>query len=1235
MVQANRDQDCLEQFRACHIVGLVGTNRTHDFCIQQTRLGPFTRLQWSKGEPSTGLELWVHRRYISPKHFRGHWSGEGELQGRVGAARFKTPQLDLLCIVAYMPPNGTKQSVSEKICRWMCEVVSAQGHRCVPLVFLDGNAHLGLDKVPGAQHLYTPSQSPSIGRANAAPENQNGTLLRKFADRHFLCFSNTFFPCSPTFYANHGGYTSRTDYIMLPQSLLSQVKTCEVWNRAGDALQIIDCPARRDHRPVVITVHVRLQYNSARAQRVQWDHDKLSRCLHGHGDSEFVLAVEGALAGAHWRQLAEAEGPDGVHHALHEAIHAQALQFFTKPTTQAQHRAADPALATATSARRDARLQLRAMQQQSPDDPLVHQAVQQCQTATAEVRRIKRARWRAHQAALVREITEAWRRRDFATAWKVSRLLGGARFGPKKRCMVAPAPVFAKQDWLELLCLPGPQGGVAATPPQPAPSRSAPLQREHFTAGTASAYRTRKALQYTKLRRTPPPWSFPAAVWRILLERRVPKRVQRLGLGATHQPTPAPNVHQAFTVLHASMQATGSTPQSWHRTGAFTTPKHNGKQGLPGQRLLHTLESLGKAYFAQLWKRMPRTYTRHYATGYLPHRRREQAILQQSVVRHRLQKAKISHATAFYDLANAFASASHTHTLAPYVLQSQLPPAEQRHLLQRLEHAQMVVQCSDGELQQQIGSGSLPGDSIAGPWFLAGYHHKLDRYLHNTSNLAITAARPPQFEDFPQHASPAALDVSFTSYADDVARTFCTTTALQLHNLAQHSSDQLSQALAPDFAQNTGKQEVLPYFGGNKANTHLRNVFTIPDIVPGKIRRHARYLGPYLAFDGKLHDERARRVQAAKTAYYTLRGFWSRCRELRWRQAIFRSMVVGAAHSGLVAMVVDSPDTAALDRILVKLGRKVLQGKACAKDNQHKAANNESVWRMLRGVPSSLALVIDRLCWWQAIVKRPQDHASLLYAFFGSIPGTPTPFVPGSPLPATTHAWMRQLASDLQTLADCVEDDALFCAAAQPSLLLQDSDVREVFLRCDPRVLKAKFLGTAIPPPGWMSPPAPALPDRADAVDEDQHTCRLLRRDGHMCGAVFPTYRALKVHQVHSNSHTVQVRSLATLLTVCNQCCACKAILASKKVARNHLFDSISRGFCSRASGSATVRHVTIQLPSVCAVCDEQFNTLREVQAHLVTHLPLSFQRARLDHYWRHGWTVGQPFGPSWRRASS
>ena len=41
--------------------------------------------------------------------------------------------------------------LSKKICKWMCDLVSRHGHRCVPLIFMDGNAHL--------EWLQFPSQS--------------------------------------------------------------------------------------------------------------------------------------------------------------------------------------------------------------------------------------------------------------------------------------------------------------------------------------------------------------------------------------------------------------------------------------------------------------------------------------------------------------------------------------------------------------------------------------------------------------------------------------------------------------------------------------------------------------------------------------------------------------------------------------------------------------------------------------------------------------------------------------------------------------------------------------------------------------------------------------------------------------------------------------------------------------------------------------------------------------------
>lgn len=60
-----------------------------------------------------------------------------------------------------------------------------------------------------------------------------------------------------------------------------------------------------------------------------------------------------------------------------------------------------------------------------------------------------------------------------------------------------------------------------------------------------------------------------------------------------------------------------------------------------------------------------------------------------------------------------------------------------------------ALECTDGELQCCIGSGALPGDSIAG----AGYHNKVDTCLGNTSSLAIPATRPTAIQ--PGNPQPA------------------------------------------------------------------------------------------------------------------------------------------------------------------------------------------------------------------------------------------------------------------------------------------------------------------------------------------------------------------------------------------------------------------------------------------------------------------------------------------------
>ena len=99
---------------------------------------------------------------------------------------------------------------------------------------------------------------------------------------------------SPTLYSNDGKTTSRVDCTLLPLALRAQIQCCEAWNCVGDALPLIACHARRDHRPVVLNINIRFRY-------VEEEHRRNA-----------------------------SQGPDAVHEALHKPIMAQALRHFSK-----------------------------------------------------------------------------------------------------------------------------------------------------------------------------------------------------------------------------------------------------------------------------------------------------------------------------------------------------------------------------------------------------------------------------------------------------------------------------------------------------------------------------------------------------------------------------------------------------------------------------------------------------------------------------------------------------------------------------------------------------------------------------------------------------------------------------------------------------------------------------------------------------------------------------------------
>lgn len=151
----------------------------------------------------------------------------------------------------------------------------------------------------------------------------------------------------------------------------------------------------------------------------------------------------------------------------------------------------------------------------------------------------------------------------------------------------------------------------------------------------------------------------------------------------------------------------------WHCSQGTQLDKQNGKLLYPGIRLINMPDPLGKHFFRHLWQKGVPTSAgaaRDYAAGYAKHRSREEAILHQLCLGHRLHKAKVGCATFLKDVANSFYGPEHVHLDA--AVGHATRPCDKQLLKQRHRAASIHIQAADGEVFVAAGSGALQGDSI-------------------------------------------------------------------------------------------------------------------------------------------------------------------------------------------------------------------------------------------------------------------------------------------------------------------------------------------------------------------------------------------------------------------------------------------------------------------------------------------------------------------------------------------
>ena len=164
-------------------------------------------------------------------------------------------------------------------------------------------------------------------------------------------------------------------------------------------------------------------------------------------------------------------------------------------------------------------------------------------------------------------------------------------------------------------------------------------------------------------------------------------------------------------------------------------------------------------------------------------------------------------------------------------------PADFNLLRQRFRRAVVQVHACDGTLDLQIGSGSrtLQGDGLAAQLFLEPYHPILDviqNKLQQLDTQRFLVAHDPICN--------IDVNVSLSSYADDVAGKLCGKTPQELAN----QSVFINQCIDSEFAriglgQNRDKQEHVPFFAKTGAHAHYRSMFC-DNLLAGKVCRQAR-----------------------------------------------------------------------------------------------------------------------------------------------------------------------------------------------------------------------------------------------------------------------------------------------------------------------------------------------------------------------------------------------------------
>ena len=840
---------------------------------------------------------------------------------------------DINIVAAYLPPEGAKgtRKIYEKAVNWLHHHLDRLPHRVLPVVGTDANCKLGMQVQDG---IHVSTASGSVGQCQPDLEGSNSIVFRSLIERHHLKAVNTFVEAGPTYWSATSKSKSRIDYVLVPVSAEHKVKKVFVDVDLGDRVQLIRSCHRADHRPIVCKLECRLEYSGSSTHCTWDMNRIAAARLKGKGKADFVEQVEATLRGhaAYLEASIAASDMHSLWNTVSETVGHVASSHFAlsaRPQTESKERQQKKeALAELMRIRSNTQLSEGAtfvhvsvyaqwcsvgaslnrdfMRSTLRTWHVVAKLFKSCKRLKQAARRLKAEERRCLEQA----IAEEWERRNSAACWRLARLLSATKVGPKKRVYnLASRYLPSREEWSDAVKATGPNGGYAAEIVHDMSSGPCPsMNRRGATATYLHIREAEKLLDKVSWelhrmpnRKQPPEWDSPTEVWDMLMMPRwtlfqdrqgisegmskLPQNSEEIanmgsewaGMGLVHpllrcdRYTKDNSVFQhVMTNLYAMSLANMQLPWQFNCSHAFHIPKCSTVEGVKARRMLHSFPPIAKATMKVVIAPLGAQHPPTWAFGCVAKKTREEAIMSQLILGHRVRECDLSSAMKLYDITNAFPSASRAKVSEAC---TRHPSYIHDKFLQDHHRLACSVMNIDGDKMCFVpGSGILAGSSAASDMFNRTFWNStITPWIGECRDIDSSLVAKSVL-------SGEKIDLATTVFVDDVARRVVAENFSELVSKSTAVTQKLREkAEDTGLALNSSKLESVITLKGahtRAAKNYVANRAASLEGVFGSIRRESRYLGPVIHHLSSFRPERERRISAANTAFYTMGKFW-------------------------------------------------------------------------------------------------------------------------------------------------------------------------------------------------------------------------------------------------------------------------------------------------------------------------------------------------------------------------